>query len=77
MSNILYIGHDDYVPGPYPITFIAGVTSVTFSVIIIDDHLLENTETFNLTIDPFSLPNSVSTDDIDEVRVMIADDDSE
>ena len=74
---MLYVGHDDYVPGPYPVTFIAGVTSVTFSVTIIDDRLLENIETFNLTIDPFSLPNSVSTGNIDEVRVMIVDDDSE
>ena len=53
------------------------MTSVTFSVIVIDDNVLENIETFNLTIDPFSLPNSVSTDDIDEVRVTIVDDDGE
>ena len=72
-----FIGHDDYAPGPYFVTFISGIISVPFSVVIIDDNIQENNEHFNLTIDPSSLPNSVSVDVTDQLTVTIVDNDSE
>jgi len=67
----------DYHSGPHNVTFIAGVTSVSFDVLINDDNLIENFhENFNLTIDPFSLPNGVTTGPLDQTIVIIQDNDS-
>ena len=43
-------GGVDYDSGPYTVIFPAGVTSVSFDVSIIDDNMVENNETFDLTI---------------------------
>jgi len=66
----------DYTSGPYPVTFPAGVTSVTFDVPITDDSILEGNENFILTIDQSSLPTGVIRGDPDETTVTIVDDDS-
>ena len=65
----------DYNSGPYPVTFPAGVTSVTFDVPITDDNILEGNENFTLTIDQSSLPTNVNRGDPDEAIVTIVDDD--
>jgi len=65
----------DYNSGPYPVTFPAGVTRVTFDIPITDDSILEGSENFLLTIDQSSLP-SVICDDPDEAIVTIVEDDS-
>ena len=51
-SNNVTGGGVDYDSGPYTITFPAGVTSVSFGVLINDDNLLEDDEEFTLTINP-------------------------
>jgi len=65
----------DYYSGPYPVTFPAGVTSVTFDIPMWDDNILEGNENFMLTIDQSSLPTGVSPGDPDETAVTIVDDD--
>ena len=65
----------DYSSGPYTVTFPAGVTSVPFSVQIIDDTVLENDEDFDLIIIPGSLPSNVTRGSTVRTTVTIADDD--
>jgi len=65
----------DYNSGPYPVTFPAGLTSVTFDVPITDDNILEGSENFMLTIDQSSLPTNVNRGDPDEATVTIVDND--
>ena len=71
----LFTAHDDYYPGPYTITFLAGRVSASMDVIILDDNELEDNERFNLTLTSLSV--NASVDDIDQVTVTIMDDDSE
>jgi len=63
----------DYNSGPYPVTFPAGETSVTFDVPITDDSILESNENFMITIDQSSLPTGVIRGDSDEATVTIVD----
>jgi len=65
----------DYNSGPYPVTFLAGETSVTFDVPITDDNILEGNENFTLTIDQSSLPTNVNRGDHGEATVTIVNDD--
>jgi len=65
----------DYNSGPYPVTFPAGETSVTFDVPITDDDILEGIESFMLTIDQSSLPDDVNRGDPGKATVTIVDDD--
>ena len=71
-----YIGGVDYYSGPYPVTFIAGHTTAIVEVAVRDDAISEKTEYFNLTIDPLSLPSSISVGDPCETTIIIIDDDS-
>ena len=66
-----FTGGVDYNSGPYNILFPAAETSVMFSVLIEDDDLLEDNETFNLTINP---PSEVSINNPAQVTVTIVDD---
>ena len=69
-------GDVDYGSGPYTVTFPAGVTSVPFDVPIIDDNILEDLETFALTIHLASLPDQVSRQRrMDQTTVSIVDND--
>ena len=72
--NIM-IDRDDYVSGPYTVTFPMGMTKVTLDVGIKDDRLLESTEIFQLTISSNTLPNRVTTTNPSEVNVPIVDND--
>ena len=65
----------DYNSGPYPVTFPAGLTSVTFDIPITDDNILEGNENFTLTIDQSSLPTNVNPGDPGEATVTIVNDD--
>ena len=71
-----YTGGIDYFPGPFSVTFPAGVTSVPFNVTLADDDLVEPYETFTLYIDTSSLPDSVKRVYPYSVSVTIVDDDS-
>jgi len=65
----------DYNSGPYPVTFPAGVTSVTFDIPIADDSILEDNENFVLTINQSPLPTGVNYGDPGEAIVTIVNDD--
>ena len=71
---LIFIEEDDYTPGPYNVTFIAGMISVQVFIPIIDDNTLEMDESFTLTIDASSLPSSVTVGDPDQARVTIVED---
>ena len=73
---ITLAGNDDYTPGPYTVTFPAGVTSATFDVPIISDNILEGYENFALVIDDSSLPSHVIQGSPGTVTVNMVDDDS-
>ena len=66
---------DDYISGPYSVTFPAGATSMQFNVSISADDTLERNETFRLTIVSSSLPLDASTADPDQATVVIINDD--
>ena len=68
----MYIA-DDYHSGPYTVTIPAGDNDVTFSVTITDDDIREMSETFNLIIDPSSLPNGVTSSNNATVTIMDQD----
>ena len=74
-SAILIGGGDDYSSGPYNVTFLAGVTLVPFNVSITDDNVLEDNESFLLTIDFSVMPSNVTADNISQVTVTILDND--
>jgi len=68
---------NDYNSEPYTVTIPAGdnMRDFTFSVTIIDDDIREMSETFNLIIDPSSLPNGVTSSN--NATVTILDHDGE
>ena len=78
---INYISHHnltggvDYASGPYSVTFHAGVTRISFAVVVINDNVLEGDEKFNLVIDPFPLPTGVTVSNPAQATVTIYDDD--
>ena len=64
---------DDYISGPYTVTFPAGVTIVPFDVLIYNDNILEENEKFSLTIVRSSLPDGVTRGDPGTATVTIVD----
>lgn len=70
------VSDKDYQAGPYDVTFTAGKTMAQFDVVINDDNILENNESFTLKIDVASLPDMVTLGTINEVMVFILNDDS-
>ena len=71
-----YIGNIDYDPGPYLFTIPAKMTSVLFDATMINnDNILEDNETFYLTINSSSLPNDFTAGNPFQVEVTIIDDD--
>ena len=75
----LYIGNIDYNSGPYNVTFIAGMTTASLNISIIEDDVLENNENFFLTINQiyhnYSGFNKITIDTTDRPIVNIVDDD--
>ena len=72
-----FAGNTDYSPGPYSITFSAGMTTASFDIIIIDDSFTEENEQFYLTIDPLTLSSDVMFDNLNAAVITIVDDDGE
>ena len=70
-------GGVDYKSGPYFITFPAGVTRVSFVVVITNDNVLEGDEKFSLSIDRRTIQPSqrVTVRNSNQVTVTIYDDD--
>ena len=69
----IYITGTDYEPRPYSLSFSQGITCFSFKVSIIDDDIYEDIESFNVAIDPSSLPSDVIVDYPSEVTVFIID----
>ena len=67
-----YVGGMDYNSGPYSVQFNARVTRVPFNVMINNDNVLEDDETFNLNINTSSLPNGVTVGDPSLTTVTIS-----
>ena len=76
-SNVqyFYLSGSDYEPGPYSVTFVAGMTRATFNVLITNDNILEANETFELAINMSSLPSDVTIGTPGRLTVTIVDDD--
>ena len=67
-NNNLIGGGIDYNSGPYSVTFPAGMTNVSFIIIINNDNILEDDEEFNLAILP-------TTYNLSRATVIIINDD--
>ena len=48
-TYIMHIGDIDYVPGPYNVTFLAGMTRVPFDVVLLNNNTITIKE-FNVSI---------------------------
>ena len=72
------LGDDEHDFGPYLVNFTAGMTNASFTIMIIDNNILENNRTFCFFINSSSLPTSPSNISIahpHQVTVTIVDDD--
>lgn len=72
-------GSIDYVfprSGYIRVIFPAGITSVSLSIRVIDDEIIERIEYFNVSIVDLSLPDGVTVAGSSSVSVNILDDDS-
>ena len=67
-------GDNDYTMGLYNVTFPANVTTRTFSIPICDDMVLEDDESFNISIVSTSSPDNVTSGGLDQATVIIIDD---
>jgi len=63
---------DDYSSGPYQVTFPAGETISSFNVAIIIDSIVEDNESFGLTIQ-LMLPDRVSATQPSRTAITIVD----
>ena len=68
-------GASDYLYGVYAVTFPANVTVRIVDIPICDDSVLEEDETFSLTIVSNSHPNNVTNGSPDHITVAIVDND--
>ena len=75
MLYCTYIGDGyDYVSGPYSVTILAGQTTVSFDVSIIDDNIYEEREQFDVHIEQISTLSGVHIGSSYIATVVIADD---
>ena len=73
-----YVGGGvDYNSGPYTVHFNVGMTNGSFIVMINDDNVLENDETFTLNINPSSLPSGVTVGTPSQATMTILANDGE
>ena len=71
-----YVGGGvDYSSGPYTIQFNVRVTRVSFNVLVNNDNILEDNETFNLNVNASLLPNRVTIGLLGQTTVTILDND--
>ena len=64
----------DYTSGSYSVTFLAGVISVPFNILMNDDNIFEENENFTLTINS-SLPTGVMVGSPGHATMTIVDND--
>ena len=77
MVTVLCIGDEDFKSdNSIEVLFHAGLDYSLFDIHISDDAVLENNETFNISINPLSLPYGVILGNITSAEVIIMDDDS-
>ena len=69
-------GGVDYDSGPYSVTFPAGVTSVSFNILVHDNQKYEENKNFTLIISNDSLPSGVVIGNASKVTLIIRNDDS-
>ena len=78
VMGVHLIAEDDFTgSGPFYVTFPARDKQVIFVISITNDDIVENTESFTLSINPSSLPQGVTVSDPSQTTVTIIDDDSE
>ena len=70
-----HTGNTDYNSEPYTVIFSPGVIRYQFDVLIVDDNILENDETFRLSINASSLIRGVTVGSVDQATVNIFDED--
>ena len=68
------IENDDYDPGPYNITVVAGEIRTVFNISIISDDANEGTENFSVAISSINLHLNISAGSISTATVSIVDD---
>jgi len=66
---------EDYLYRVYSVTFSANMTMQLLDITICDDDVLEEEETFSLTIVSNSNPNNVTNGSPDSVTIIIMDND--
>ena len=74
-SSHLTGGSDFDATSPIQILIPGGKTSGSINVQLVDNVMLEGSETFRVSIDPLSLPFGVVLGDIPAATVVILDDD--
>ena len=75
MLIIIFIGFEDYEPQEYYVMIPAGKRTFTLPIDIVDDDIVEETESYYLRIDSASLPPKVFAKTIVSTKVKIEDDD--
>ena len=66
-------GENDYTMGLYNVTFPANVTTRTLDIPICDDMVLEDDESFNISIVSNSSPDNVTSGSVDQATIIIID----
>ena len=66
------IGKKDYSPGRYNVTFLAGMTDISFTITIMNDDEYEGSETFDVIISNI-MPDRVTMGKIRRANVTIID----
>ena len=64
----------DFTAGPYSVTVPAGSTTASVMIATVDDSVLEQDETFTVSIAEDSLPTGVTAGSVKRARVTIVDD---
>ena len=63
------------MPGPFPVTFLAGSTTALFDVSIVNDNVLESDENFTLTVNSSSISDTrVTVGSPSDSTITIMDD---
>ena len=68
-------GGDDYVPGPYTVSFSAGQPSATLTVFIVDDSATELSEVFTVVISSTDPPGAAEIGSPNMTFITIEDND--
>ena len=74
-NKLFHATENDYTTGPYSVIISAGMTNISYNIIVTNDNLLENSETFYIFLNPALLPSGVIVGDINQAAVTIINDD--